>query len=68
MKLRVILEIESDKDDLWPPEVQRSADNWAKGLLEKRLSGLVRASHPITRRGRTYKAVITEIQVERDPD
>jgi len=68
VNLRVILEFENDGGDEWPPEVQRSADNWAKGLLEKRLSGLVRASHPITRRGRTYKAVITEIQVERDPD
>jgi len=68
VNLRVILEFENDGGDEWPPEVQKSAEKWARNLVDKRLSGLGRASYPITRRGRTYKAVIAEIRIEEEPD
>ena len=68
MRLKVTVIVENERGGEWPSEVRRSAENWAKNLVDKRLSGLGRATHPVTRRGQTYKAIIAEIKVEREDD
>lgn len=66
MKFRVTVEIENAGERPWPESVGAKIDDWTAKLVTDRLSGIRRATRSVTKGPHRYKAVVSDVHVERD--
>jgi len=67
MKFHVTVEMEDIGDHSWIPEVYKVFEQWLEKLVTDRMTGLKRASRATTKKSYRYKAMVTNVEVERAP-